>query len=50
MTENEIREAGASAVAGFPALPDEVAARLGALLADLDKPDDRQQPSDTKAA
>lgn len=39
MTEQEIREAGAQAVADFPPIPDEVIARIGAHLADLDKPD-----------
>lgn len=49
MTENEIREAGASAVADFPPLSDEVAARLGALLADLDKPTASDEPAERAA-
>lgn len=36
MTEEQIRDAGAQAVANFPPLTDEVAAKVGALLADLD--------------
>lgn len=51
MTEKEIREAGAQAVADFPALSDEVAARLGALLADLnDQPTDEQSIRKERAA
>ncbi len=36
MTEQQIREAAAAAVADFPPIPDEVVARLGAILAPLD--------------
>jgi hypothetical protein len=41
MTEDQIREAGAQAVADFPPLPDEVAAKVGALLTDLTTEEDR---------
>ncbi len=49
MTEQDIREAGAAAVADFPPIPDEVVARLGALLADLDNTDDKPDPQERAA-
>lgn len=37
MTEEQIREAGAQAVADFPPMPDDVAAHVGRLLVDLNE-------------
>lgn len=49
MTEDQIREAGAAAVADFPPIPDEVIARIGAHLADLDTTDVKPEPQERAA-
>ncbi len=49
MTEQQIRAAAAAAVADFPPIPDEVVARLGALLAPLNDPDRKEDHSNDQS-
>ncbi len=49
MTEQQIREAAAAAVADFPPIPDDVVARLGVILAPLDEPDREEDHGDDQS-